>query len=79
VTIDLPNNFPQLPVRTDGPYLVWLGIVKDDRSFRERFQGLEVAASRSLQATGLLRRAPELLVLDPTSRSRLRWPREWVE
>ena len=26
VTLDMPNNFPQLPIRTDGPYLVWLGI-----------------------------------------------------
>ena len=22
VTLDAPNNFPQLPIRTDGPYLV---------------------------------------------------------
>lgn len=29
VTLDLANNFPQLPIRTDGPYLVWLGILKD--------------------------------------------------
>jgi hypothetical protein len=26
VTLDAPNNFPQLPVRTDGPYVVWVGI-----------------------------------------------------
>jgi len=75
VTLDLPNNFPQLPVRTDGPYLVWLGLVKDDETCR-RLQGLAEAASRSLVAAGLLRRAPELLLLEPTSRSRLRWPRE---
>lgn len=24
VTLDVPNNFPQLSVRNDGPYLVWL-------------------------------------------------------
>jgi len=34
VTLDVPNNFPQLPVRTDGPYLVWLGIVRDTRRWR---------------------------------------------
>ena len=30
VTLDVPNNFPQLPIRTDGPFLVWLGVVADD-------------------------------------------------
>jgi hypothetical protein len=29
VTLDVSNNFPQLPIRTDGPFLVWLGILKD--------------------------------------------------
>src|ERR1700682_6262392 len=32
VTLEVTNNFPQLPVRTDGPYLVWLGIATDDRT-----------------------------------------------
>ena len=27
VSLDGPNTFPQLAFRTDGPYLVWLGIV----------------------------------------------------
>jgi hypothetical protein len=30
VTLDAPNNFPHLPIRTDGPFLVWLGVVADD-------------------------------------------------
>ena len=72
VTLDVPNNFPQLPVRTDGPFLVWLGMVEDDAALKD----FEVVASRvehSLEATGMLRGTPERLVLDPTPRSRLRW------
>jgi hypothetical protein len=73
VTLDVPNNFPQLPVRTDGPYLVWLGIVKDNQSLETQFTPLAERSSKSLSATGLLRGAPELVILDPTRRSRLRW------
>jgi hypothetical protein len=73
VTLDLPNNFPQLPVRTDGPYLVWLGIVKDSQALDAQFVPLAEHSSPSLSATGLLRSAPELVILDPTHRSRLRW------
>ena len=72
VTLDVKNNFPQLPFRTDGPFLVWLGILRDDQTL----QGFIPVADRSLTsltATGLLRSAPELVVLDPTPRSRLRW------
>jgi hypothetical protein len=73
VTLDVPNNFPQLPVRTDGPYLVWLGIVKDNQTLDSLFTPLAERSLQSLSATGLLRSAPELLTLDPTHRSRLRW------
>jgi hypothetical protein len=73
VTLDVANNFPQLPVRTDGPYLVWLGIVKDDQALEGRFRLLADEASRSLTASGMLRSAPELVVLEPAPRSRLRW------
>jgi hypothetical protein len=76
VTLDVPNNFPQLPVRTDGPYLVWLGIVKDSPTLDARFTPLAERSSPSLSATGLLRSAPELVILDPTRRSRLRWVSE---
>lgn len=72
VTLDLKNNFPQLPFRTDGQFLVWLGILKDNQMLK----GFTPVADRSLTsltATGLLRGAPELIVLDPTPRSRLRW------
>lgn len=54
VTLDAPNNFPQLPVRTDGPWLVWLGVFEDASAF-EPIDGGEV------------------VVLQPTRRSRLRW------
>jgi len=72
VTLDEPNNFPQLPVRTDGPYLVWLGIVRDDAML----ETLKTSIARSrtaLAATELLRGEPEFMVLDPAPRSRLRW------
>lgn len=77
VTLDVPNNFPRLPFRTDGPYLVWLGIVKDDPTLESRFRPLAEGSLRLLSATGLLRGAPELVVLNPTRRSRLRWLPEW--
>lgn len=73
ITLDAPNNFPQLPVRTDGPYLVWLGIVKDSHTLDTRFTPLVERSLQSLSTTGLLRSAPELVILDPTRRSRLRW------
>jgi hypothetical protein len=73
VTLDAPNNFPQLPVRTDGPYLVWLGIVKDNHTLDTRFTPLAERSVQMLSATDLLRGAPELVILDPTRRSRLRW------
>jgi hypothetical protein len=73
ITLDVPNNFPQLPVRTDGPYLMWLGIVKDNKTLETRFTPLAERSLQPLSATGLLRSAPELVILDPTRRSRLRW------
>ena len=77
VTLDVPNNFPKLPFRTDGPYLVWLGILEDDQMLATRFAPLAERSMPSLSATGLLRGEPELVILDPTKRSRLRWLPEW--
>jgi len=73
VTLDAPNNFPRLPFRTDGPYLVWLGILEDDEMLETGLKPVVERSFGSLSATALLRAAPELLVLDPTRRSRLRW------
>ena len=72
VTLDAPNNFPQLPVRTDGPYLVWLGTVENESSLKS-FAHLLESAQQSLSGRDLLNAAPEIVVLDPTKRSRLRW------
>ncbi len=79
VTLDVPNNFPQLPVRTDGPYLVWLGVAKDNQALETRFKPLAERAAQSLSGTDLLRGTPELVVLDPTRRSRLRWLPAWTQ
>jgi hypothetical protein len=73
VTLDVKNNYPQLPVRTDGPYLVWLGILEDNQMLETRFAAVAERSWQSLSATGLLRGTPELIVMDPTPRSRLRW------
>lgn len=73
VTLDEPNNFPQLPVRTDGPWLVWLGVVRDEATLHTRLEPAMHAAAKALLAGGMLRAAPERLVMDPSPRSRLRW------
>ncbi len=73
VTLDAPNNFPRHPVRTDGPHLVWLGLAEDDRMLKARFTPIAERLLPGLAATGLLRRPPEEIVLDPAARSRLRW------
>jgi hypothetical protein len=74
-TLNEPNNFPRHPIRTDGPFLVWLGILRDNQMFQSSFKELVENSLPTLLATDLLRAAPELVVLNPTSRSRLRWLR----
>ncbi|WP_426689319.1 NIPSNAP family protein [Rhodanobacter ginsengiterrae] len=73
VTLDVPNNFPQLPIRPDGPFLVWLGVARDNAVVGTELAPRLTAAEQSLFATGLLRDMPERIVMDPTPRSRLRW------
>lgn len=73
VTLEGPNNFPLLPFRTDGPYLVALHILRDQSVLEKTFDPLLARTNRQLMASGMLRRAPEVLVLDPAPRSRLRW------
>jgi hypothetical protein len=73
VTLEVKNNFPQLPVREDGPYLVWLGLLRDDVACAEPFLALTEELSRALTDAGFLRGKPELLILHPAARSRLRW------
>ena len=66
VTLDMPNNFPQLPVRGDGPHLVWLASAAP---------GTPPPAWELLSgiARELLVEPPEAILLRPTPRSRLRW------
>jgi hypothetical protein len=74
-TLDVANNFPRHPVRTDGPFLVWLGVVEDERAL-EALTPLAEGAAQTLLATGLLRSPAEWVVMDPTPLSRLRWRKE---
>jgi hypothetical protein len=71
-TLDVPNNFPRLPIRTDGPWVVWLGIVENEETLKAVRTAAEGSASE-LASSGLLRGEPEFVVLQPTRRSRLRW------
>lgn len=73
VSLDVPNNFPQLPIRADGPFLVWLGVVRDNATLDRQLAPRLAAAEQSLGGNGLLRGTPERVVMDPTPRSRLRW------
>jgi NIPSNAP protein len=73
VTLDAPNSFPQLPIRSDGPWLVWLGVVRDDATLSKHLAPQLDQVERELSATGLTRAPVERLVMDPTPRSRLRW------
>ena len=73
VTLDAPNNFPQLPVRTDGPYLVALHVLRDESVLKDAFGPLLARTKQELTRTGMLQRPPEVLVLDTEHNSRLRW------
>ena len=73
VTLDVPNNFPQHPVRADGPFVVWLGLFPNSAAIEGEFARQAASFGKSLAATGWLRAEPELVVLDPAPRSRLRW------
>lgn len=71
-TFDGPNSFPRLPVREDGPFLVWLGLARDEAHAALAIDAF-AATDAVLLAEGLLREPPERIVLCPTARSRLRW------
>lgn len=73
VTLEGPNNFPLLPFRTDGPYLVALHILRDESVLQKTFNPLLARTKQELIASGMLRGAPQVLVLDPAPGSRLRW------
>jgi hypothetical protein len=73
VSLDVPNNFPALPIRTDGPYLVWLGVIPNDAVLESKVESLMIQSGRELMTTGLLQSGPETVIMTPTGRSRLRW------
>jgi hypothetical protein len=69
-SLDRPNNFPRHPIRTDGPFLAWLGVLEDER--RERLlRPIAERFARELREE--LAGEPEWIVLRPARRSRLRW------
>jgi hypothetical protein len=71
VTLDAPDNFPRLPFRTDGPFVVSLALASGDDAVAASARPRAEAAAHA--AAPFLREAPEFVVLDPTPRSRLRW------
>ena len=75
VTLDANNNFPQLPVRTDGPYLLWLGVARD-AAMVQAWQTAAKEEDRGLQKSSYLARGTEEIVIMPARRSRLRWPED---
>jgi hypothetical protein len=72
VSIGEPNNFPRHPVRTDGPWLVWIGVLRDEAALDALRPAFDAAGARLLEEK-LLAAPAELLVLDPCRRSRMRW------
>jgi hypothetical protein len=73
-TLDEANNFPRHPIRTDGPFLVWMGVLRDQQALDALQPAFDAGAAALLQS-GLLAGPAQLLVLDPGQRSRLRWVR----
>ncbi|MFT3917633.1 MAG: NIPSNAP family protein [Anaeromyxobacteraceae bacterium] len=70
-TLERPNPFPRHPVREDGPFVVWMGLVPDEGALA-RLRAAMDAATPALAAGGLLRGPVEVSVLEPTPRSRWR-------
>ena len=71
-TLDVPNNFPQLPVRNDGSWVAWICMTRDAGALA-RVESAMDAVERELAAAGELRAGAERIVASPTPRSRLRW------
>ena len=72
-TLEVPNNYPRLPFRTDGEYVAWLGVAASDAALDTGLRPAIRGAREMLANSGLLKGTPELIILDPTPRSRLRW------
>jgi hypothetical protein len=50
-----------------------LHILRDQSVLKETFNARLARTKEDLQASGMLRRAPEVLILDPARLPRLRW------
>jgi hypothetical protein len=72
-SLDAANNFPQLPIRTDGAFVVWLGVMPDEPALTRTFLPLDESSRRPLAQSPLLNGPIERVVVTPTKRSRLRW------
>jgi hypothetical protein len=69
------NTFPRLPVRTGEHVFVWVAKFADDAAWRDSDARLAASANWAALRSRLerqLKSPPERLVLEPTSRSRLR-------
>jgi hypothetical protein len=72
-SLDAANNFPQLPIRTDGAFVVWLGVMPDEPALTRTFLPLDESSRRPMAQSPLLNGPIERVVVTPTKRSRLRW------
>lgn len=72
--------FPAVDAAQEGdgtPGVVVAQIFVLQREGLEAFRNQAEEAADSLTSTGVLRGAPEFVVLDPAPRSRMRWQPEW--
>ncbi len=71
-----PNTFPALPVREGEQVFVWFAMVRAAAEYEESVAAIERSVRWKAEVEGGLarwvRRAPEVLRLAPTGRSRLR-------
>jgi hypothetical protein len=76
-SLEANNTFSQLPIRTDGSFVVWVGIAPRSAALDlDALDKMDVTRSpRSVES--VLRSPPEVVILDPTRRSRLRWRADW--
>jgi hypothetical protein len=76
VPLDAPNNFPRLPVRNDRKLLVWFVRGDSHEAILARLDAVRQSSGWRETIEEPLReareRAPQILRLDPTPRSRLR-------
>lgn len=76
VTDESPNTFPALPVREGEQVFVWSAMYGDVAEYEESVEALERSVRWKSEVEGgwarWMRRAPEVLRLAPTGRSRLR-------